>query len=538
MPPKLTAEAIEQRLVAMARHGFDLNVLELLDVFQLHSLITHCDLGPSCRFPDSFPKKNIQHHYTKLRKDFKVPGNLLAKAVAAFSSMEPSDVLNDDRFIPVVGTVPKHYRQKPKIKGVGATSAILTEDTTSFLFFLEYLLCFHAFCRYSFTLPRKMQDNIELIDFGSRTLVQYFEKMVYRGDDSVDSRTTKVHANKRAGLNHQCLGSCMHADCQTGERLLKTKAKGISSTAQQRGNSTFERQSMHRIQEETILSKYELFLIDQELNTSKKKKKTLDSSGQPTVSRRVPNFRYDASTSQWLQLDRKGKVSGIAQINQAITEALFEVEPTLDVYEIHGEVLLADRSRIRATPNYCQSGPWYDFVNVKWDVQPEPKLFPARCLAFYQKNDCDDPVGSPQLMALVHGADSKRPEGTGRRDSTMLTSQFFLEYTNTKKPKIYAIPVTTIESAVLCFPHEPSPRQDASSLFDSRNVGIMVVRPRNEWAYVWMAWIDTLRESNCSTRVKKRKAYVDLGGPNEMRGVTKKLAMYLKPDEISNLMPL
>ena len=47
----------------------------------------------------------------------------------------------------------------------------------------------------------------DLIDFGSQTIVQYYEKLVYRGDDSVDSCTTKVHANKWVGQNHKCLGS-------------------------------------------------------------------------------------------------------------------------------------------------------------------------------------------------------------------------------------------------------------------------------------------------------------------------------------------
>jgi hypothetical protein len=263
MQAKLSPAEIKKRLIDMSRHGFDLKILESLDILQIHSLISHCDLG-DCKYPVSFPKKNIPHHYNNLGANVKIPNILLTKAVQAFSPVRSTDVLRRARFIAIEGTIQKHYRRKQKQKGVGSTAAILTKNIRSFLYFMEYLLSFHAFCRYSSALPTSLQDDFELIDFGSQTVVQYFEKMVYRGDDSVDSRTTKVHANKRVGQNHRYLGSCMHADCQTGERLLKTKAKSVAATAQQRGNSIFEGQAMHRIQDETVMSKYEAYLAQQD----------------------------------------------------------------------------------------------------------------------------------------------------------------------------------------------------------------------------------------------------------------------------------
>jgi hypothetical protein len=222
-----------------------------------------------------------------------------------------------------------------------------------------------------------------------------------------------------------------------------------------------------------------------------------------------------------LRLDRKGKVLGEAFIDRAINDAFFRLEPSLDIHEIHCEVQLRDQSRIRATPNYGQTGPWYDFVNVKWDENP-PRLYPARCLAFYQKRNHED--GSIQLMALVHGADKPRGRETSLFGDTLLTSHYFFEYTSSRKPKIYAIPVATIESAVLCFPHEP-PKDN--TLFHATNNGFMLVRPRNEWAYVWIAWSETLRESNSPNRVSSRKAYVDLGSEYVVRQVRKKLQEYI-----------
>jgi hypothetical protein len=316
----------------------------------------------------------------------------------------------------------------------------------------------------------------------------------------------------------------MHADCQTGERLLKTKAKSVAATAQQRGNSIFECQSMHRIKDDTVMSKYEAFLTKEALNKSNEQLIDQRSVLVDSVTRRVPNFRYSADTGEWMQLDRKGKVVGKAMINQSITEALFRLEPDLDVYEIHCELKLRDQSRIRATPNYCQTGPWYDFVNVKWDGNP-PFISPARCLAFYQKKPSND--SQSQVMALVNSANKRSPgkESSSHTD-TLLTAQYYLEYTSSKRPKIYAIPAATIESAVLCFFHDPITEKE--TLFNASKNGFMAVRPRNEWADVWFAWTEILQQSNSSTRVSCRKAYVDMGNEHLVRQVKKKLQEYMR----------
>jgi hypothetical protein len=71
-------------------------------------------------------------------------------------------------------------------------------------------------------------------------IVTYFSRMIYRGDSTIDSRTAKIHTQRRLGHNFRCLGNVMHSCCEIGERLLKTEAKKISRTAQQRGNTEDE----------------------------------------------------------------------------------------------------------------------------------------------------------------------------------------------------------------------------------------------------------------------------------------------------------
>jgi hypothetical protein len=66
--------------------------------------------------------------------------------------------------------------------------------------------------------------------------------------------------------------------------------------------------------------------------------------------------KYCCEKGNWFQLDRKGKVLGEVQIARAITEAFFQIESSLDVYEIHSEVQLCNQSPLWATPS-CQTSP-------------------------------------------------------------------------------------------------------------------------------------------------------------------------------------
>lgn len=538
MSSELTENQIENRLINMCRHGFDLSIIHLLDLFQINILISHCNnLGSTQLSLDAYPKKEIAGYFTKLPKNFKIPKDVLTKVYDAFSCKKDRNKLfGEHRFRAISGTVPKHFYQKTGAKG--KTCAILSEDSRSFVFFLEYMLCFHAFCKYSYTLPDELRTDNHLIDYGSRSLIEYYSKIIYRGDESVDCRTTKVHSNIRAGFNYILLGSCIHADCQTGERLLKTKAKKISSTAQKRGNSHFEQGTMHRIQEETLLSQFELHLLEQQETQDKTDTKNNDNECTCNVTRRSPNFRYEPSTSKWYHVNRKGKlIEGDQDVGiiPEITNAFLREEPSMEVYEIHCEIQLRDKSRVRATPNYSKSGPWYDMVYVKWQVGDElgACLYPARCLAFYTKKNPD--TGEiVETKALVHGTNLPSPDQVIVHKDTLLTSHYYFEWeSNTSKrkrndevvvwhPKIYSINVSSIESSVMWFPHKVPGSNPRSPPFDPSNTGIMVVRPRNEWAYLWMAWNKALRQRN-KTNVSRNKVYVDLADDHLVRQVRKKL---------------
>jgi len=157
------------------------------------------------------------------------------------------------RSLDIRGTVPKHCRAKPVVKGSGYTGAILS-DMDSFEAFVEMLLCYHALCHKYQDLPRELQEDLELIDFASRMIVQYFDTILYRGDDSVDSDTCKIHSQLHTYLI-ELFGNLMQYNTETGERGLKFWGKGPARTALKNGRDVFTHSTSNRVAEWILLNK-------------------------------------------------------------------------------------------------------------------------------------------------------------------------------------------------------------------------------------------------------------------------------------------
>ena len=49
----------------------------------------------------------------------------------------------------------------------------------------------------------------------------------------------------------------------------------------------------------------------------------------------------------------------------------------------------------------------------------------------------------------------------------------------------------------------------------------MIVRPRREWAYLWIAWNEELQKANVidTSKRKKKQVYVSLGNKELMKNV-------------------
>jgi len=254
-------DACRNTLTHLMRHGFDINILESMDPFQINQLMYHTGcIFEKTTYPESYPEfESIAGMYKDIGDKPRLDQKLLNKVISALNPKK-EQIFRRHRLIQVASVIPKHHCKKAKQKGDGSTAAFLGTNVYSLILLLEYALCYHSFCKYSSTLPPALRHDTDLIDYSGRSLVAYFSRMIYRGDATVDSRTTKVHAQRRLGLNFRSLGNVMHGCCEVGERLLKTEAKKISRTAQQRGSATFERQTCSRILDRHLFDKMRVAL--------------------------------------------------------------------------------------------------------------------------------------------------------------------------------------------------------------------------------------------------------------------------------------
>jgi hypothetical protein len=127
----------------------------------------------------------------------------------------------------IPGCLPKHGRKCPLTNGMGYSGAILS-DMPTFLAFVEYMLCYHAWCHDFYLLPVELQQDYGLIDFGSKMLVRYFDSILYRSDDTCDTDTCKIHTQPHNSRSHCYFGDLMQRACH---KWHLSKALTISRTA-------------------------------------------------------------------------------------------------------------------------------------------------------------------------------------------------------------------------------------------------------------------------------------------------------------------
>lgn len=519
---KMAPDVCKNTIVHLLRHGFDINIIQSMDPFQINQLIYNtANIFERTSYPESYPEfATIEGMYTDLGSKPRVEQRLL-NIVNAAMNPKKDNIFRKQRLVTVASCVPKHHKRKNKQKGDGSTCAFLGFNISSLILFLEYTLCYHSFCKYSSSLPSHMREDLELIDYSGRSLVAYFSRMIYRGDGSIDSRTTKIHTQRRLGVNFGALGNVMHGCCEIGERLLKTEAKKISRTAQQRGNTIFERQTCSRILDRHLLDKMRTALQQPVPDT-------ISSSRKPDrFSRQFPHFILSRSDTKVVACDRKGNQfdpnQSTGRPSLFTCEKLLEVETDLEVIEIYNEVVLRDGSYVRAYPNYRGEGPWFDFVNIQWeDENGEPYFLPAQCLAFYKKND--------ECMVLIHSVDMNSDGRITSHRNSILTTHYKMQCTRNNIPVTYSINCASIDSALLCFNHETN----QTSTKDACRT-VMIVRPRNEWAYAWYVWNQHLRAKN--SKCSHTKPMVDLGNDEMIVKVRKEVEKTIKEHGKTQFVP-
>jgi hypothetical protein len=521
---QLDDHSIRHTLEHMVRHGFAISVINELDLFQINQMIWHCHiLFKTTQYPDNYPSEDVDGSYNDMGTNSIVSKELFRTVKKAFQTPS-SKLFKSHRRRKVEGATGKHFKKKANKKGEGSSAAVLSTNMGTLVIFLEYVLCYHSFCKYSWSLPLFMQRSHNNIKAGNRFIIEYFQKLLYRGNNTVDSRFPKIHAQCRMSANTETLNTVMNSCCETGERLLKTEAKGISRTAQQRGNTTFLTQTMSRLQDRSMLDRCANHLEGK--NNLETPQQDLNLGDR--FARTHPHFVYDVELSQISSVNRKNECmdpdSKTGYVSAQVLEALKSHEPLMKRFEIYNEVVLRDNSRVRASPNYANSGPWYDYANISWERVEDgvtgTYLLPARCVCFFRK----ETSGVHEIMALIHTVDHLSIGKIPGRTDTLLTRHYRMQYNNMGVPVMHVIPVASIDSAIRCFPHVAS-----NGLFDRESAGITYLLPRNHWAYMWMAMNDVLLESNSDNKVKQRKGtLVSLCNSNWLDSVRQRYEKYLK----------
>ena len=142
------------------------------------------------------------------------------------------------------------------------------------------------------------------------------------------------------------------------------------------------------------------------------------------VNRKVNHWQPDKSSDR---------------IEKAIVDALFEIEEDMQDISIWNEVKLRDGDLVRVSPNYSQTGPFYDLVTV-YGLGGGGVFTPAKVLCFYKNLD-------HKLMALVHAT---KPTPVVNK-SSILTQTYILQYHPNRKPKLQSIEVRSIDCSIFGF---------------------------------------------------------------------------------------
>jgi hypothetical protein len=403
--------------------------------------------------------------------------------------------------------VEKHGRIKPYTKGTGSTSAVLC-DVKPYVTFIELALCLHAYLHYSKDLTLETRCKPEVFDRGIRSFLQLFNQYVYRGDDSVDTDTCKIHCHLHILENILMYGDPMQYDAAKGERGLKDWAKQISQTAQKCGIDIFLFQTIHRV------STHQLMQRAQQLELWQKRRQEISNMGtgtqveaeetpvRPVMNRKLPHFRYKTVTKILYSVDRKGKEDVATEktglVDKRILSKIERDHKDLEDIDIWGEIYLATPANeagqlLRGHPTFDRYGEMYDWVAVTFDTtEPDNEglVGPAKILAFYKDGD-------GIARAVVHATNVTTGRET-KAGNTLLIQNVRLEFNPRGHPALRTIRVDQIDRGIMAFEHEnfdgPLPPTINFATEKSKFV-VSCFNDRANWAYTFYDWANRLPET-------------------------------------------
>jgi hypothetical protein len=399
--------------------------------------------------------------------------------------------------------VEKHGRIKPYTKGTGSTSAVLC-DVKPYVTFIELALCLHAYLHYSKDLPLETRCQPEVFDRGVREFLRLFNAYVYRGDDSVDTDTCKIHCHLHILGNILMFGDPMQYDAAKGERGLKDWAKLISQTAQKCGIDIFLFQTIHRVATNQLLQRAQQLELwrkrREEISKERTETPVKETPVRKVMNRKLPHFRYKTEAKVLYSIDRKGKETEATEetglIDRRIISKIERDHNDLEEIDIWGEIFLTTpRSEgagqlLRGHPTLDRYGEMFDWVAVTFDTDDPSEdgiVGPAKILAFFKDTHGVD-------RAVVHATKVTTGRET-KAGNSLLIQNVRLEFTQRGHPALRIIRVNQIDHGIMAFEHEnfvgPLPPPMNLSI-DKNKYVVSCFTDRDHWAFLFYEWAKNL----------------------------------------------
>ena len=313
--------------------------------------------------------------------------------------------------------IKKHKWDRSKCNTPGPTSAILT-DLKGFQNLLMHGLAFHSFVHYFEEIPSEDRANGRFLHDCVAAYVKIYTDGIYRGDDTVDCETPKIHAHLHLAGDIIDFGHPMNWDAGKGERGLKDWAKVVSSTAQKQNLSDFTYQTAMRICDCALLKR-----VQQNFG-SKNPKPAVTLSEQ--LFRRLAHFRINTDSGIVESIDRRrgtGETwSGRPLFHALVLKALKSCEDRNGKPEVHvwknGQLNInGNMKHIRASSCFDNRGQFYDWVSVQ-DADRQ-SWYPAKLLILF------DDLNS-EKCAIVQCCEWQNH--IEKRQDTPISSRWSLEF--------------------------------------------------------------------------------------------------------------
>jgi hypothetical protein len=220
-------------------------------------------------------------------------------------------------------------------------------------------------------------------------------------------------------------------------------------------------------------------------------------------SGRISHLLPSASPNRLFAMNRDGKAMApnreTGRIHPRILDAIHRLEQELGnqqpFFELWCEAQLQPSERtVRCWPQYRSGlGQRMDWAIVRFETEGGgTEDYPAKVLALYEDSN------SGTLKALIHSVDYKMETAKeGPFGDSRLITHYRLQFDNRGDANLMTVPFTSIVRCVVgyetCLYNNPIvPRVRSPERQKAHTV--MIVRPRDQWAKLFVDWMRELKE--------------------------------------------